>query len=239
MKRLRYDVWLDEELGGGLEWWRTILSQIRLADVIIVAVSPDLLASEACASERSYARQLGKSVLPVCVRQLHTELLPPDLAQLQMVDYKNPDVDAAFALADALAHMPPAPPLPEPLPPPPPMPVSYLSDLAARVRAPTISLDDQLSVVARLGVALRREGEREPASELLRVLQERDDLYYQAAREIEKIMATRPAEVAAPPAPSVDADWYEDPTHRFPLRYFDGDWSDWVYDGSKIVEDRL
>jgi hypothetical protein len=197
LQRLRAEVWIDDRLVVGEAWWDVILRQIRQSDAILVAVSPALLQSQASWLEREYARRLGKVILPVSVRPVRPELLPPDLAAVQMVDYSDPDASAAFELADALAHLPRSPELPDPLPEPPPVPLSYLSDLTARVRAPALTLDEQLALVARLRSALGKPAEHVPALELLLTLQRREDLYIGPAREIDSILAADNAAVAA------------------------------------------
>src|ERR1035437_9211395 len=103
LQRLGHEVWLDKRLSVGQEWWAEILNQIRLSEAIVVALSPGLLESPASAAERGYAVQLGKVLLPVCLRTVRNELLPPDLAPLQIVDYCTPGPEAAFELADALS----------------------------------------------------------------------------------------------------------------------------------------
>jgi len=170
LQRLRHEVWLDDRLTVGEVWWAEITRQIRQCEAMVVAVSPALLESQASTVERDYAIKLGKVLLPVCLRPVNTELLPPDLAPLQLVDYCNPGPDAAFELADALANLPRSPKLPDPLPPPPAIPMSYLTSLSARVRAPSLTLDDQLVLVSKLRASLAKETERKTALELLRIL---------------------------------------------------------------------
>ena len=252
LERLRLDVWVDDRLSGGQDWWAVILEQIQKCDAIVVAVSPALLESQASALERQYGRQLGKIMLPVCVRPVRTEFLPPDLAALQFVDYSTPGPDAAFELADALANVPYAPALPDPLPEPPPTPLGYFERLADRVHAPTLTLDEQLALVARLRTALDREEHRPAALELLSTLQRRDDLYNVPAREIESLSARGPdpavpgrdpptpdAPTPAPQGPYVPPGWYPDPSGRHRLRWFDQDWTDWASDGRLVIENRL
>src|SRR3954454_18549105 len=198
LQRLSLDVWIDDRLVGGVPWWEVILRQIRQSDAVLVAVSPALLQSQASFLERQYAARLGKVLLPVSVRPVRPELLPPDLAGVQMIDYSDPDVGAAFELADAIAHLPRSPELPDPLPEPPPVPLSYLSDLTARVRAASLTLDEQLALVSRLRSALGRPTEHVPALELLVTLQQREDLYIGPAREVDAILVAEKAFVAAP-----------------------------------------
>jgi hypothetical protein len=187
LKSLHHEVRVDDRLTVGQEWWNEICQQIRNCDVMVVALSPALVESQASINERDYARALGKVLLPVLLRPVRPESLPPDLALLLPVDYTEPGVDADSELAEALDKLPASPALPEPLPPTPELPMSYLSSLSAPVRAETLSREDQLALVSRLRAALDNEGQRDTARELLRVLHSREDLYSDAGREIEAI----------------------------------------------------
>ena len=253
VRHLRHQVWVDERLSGGQEWWDEILAQLRRCDAMLIAVSPALLESHASALERQYGSLVGKPLLPVIIRPVLADLLPPDLAPLQAIDYTAPGPNAAFELAGALYALPPARPLPDPLPAPPPVPISYLSGLSARVRAATLSLDDQLALVSKLRTAMERPREREAATELLEAMRQRDDLYHTPAVEIDKLLRERPGATAAPveapkverpreerrqePASDVPAGWYPDPSKRHELRYFDGDWTRWASDRGTVVDD--
>lgn len=187
LRMLHHDVWLDEELSGGQAWWDVILKRIRDCDAILVILSPAALESQACEREREYGAALGKPLLPVMIEQLSSDLLSPELAALQFVDYTTTDQQAAFRLAGALSAFSPAPPLPNPLPPPPPVPLSYLSDLSKKVQASTLTLDEQLALTGRLRAALERQEHRNAAVVLLQRLQERHDLYYAVAKELEQL----------------------------------------------------
>jgi hypothetical protein len=263
VRHLRHQVWVDERLSGGQAWWDEILAQLRKCDAMLIAVSPALLESQASALERQYGSQVGKPLLPVIIRPVLADLLPPDLAPLQAIDYTTPGPNAAFELAGALYGLPPAGPLPDPLPAPPPVPISYLSGLSDRVRAATLSLDDQLAVVARLRTAMERPRERQAAVELLEALRQRTDLYHTPAVEIDQLLRERPAAAAPAAAPTeapkeapteapkeapreerkreptsdVPAGWYPDPSKRHELRYFDGDWTRWASDRGTVTDD--
>jgi hypothetical protein len=241
VRHLRHQVWVDERLSGGQAWWDEILAQLRGCDAMLIAISPALLESQASALERQYGSRVGKPLLPVIIRPVLAELLPPDLAPLQCIDYTQPGPNAAFELAGALYALPPTAPLPDPLPDPPPVPISYLSGLSDRVRAATLSLDDQLAVVARLRTAMEPPREREAALELLQVLRQRTDLYHTPALEIEKLLQGQTPPSSSPvdaprrecqrePASDVPPDWYPDPSGRHELRWFDGDWTAWASD---------
>jgi TIR domain len=198
LRQLRYDAWLDEELTGGQEWWDTVLSQIRASSTVLVVVSLAALESVAVRREYEYGHAVRRPLLPVVVDRVRLETLPPLLAPLQVVDYREPGMKNAFALAAALAALPVPQALPRPLPEPPPIPVSYLSGLMERSRAATLSMDEQLALVARLKVAFSRASEREAAEEVLRSLKNRDDLYQVSAREIESILSPLNSQVSRP-----------------------------------------
>lgn len=183
---------MDEELTGGQAWWDTILARIRDCDALLLVLSPAALDSQACERERRYAAALGKSVLPIMVEQLRSETLPPDLAVIHFLDYTTGSQEAIFRLAGGLAVLPPAPPLPDPLPASPPVPISYLSELSQRIHSAVLTLDEQLSLAARLKTALQRPQERDAAMQLLNKLRQRDDLYYVTARELDQLEAMIP-----------------------------------------------
>jgi hypothetical protein len=197
LRWLGADVWRDDALIGGHEWWDAILKEIRGRDVFVQAVSPAGIESEACTREREYARALGKPVLPVMVDDVDTDLLPVDLSNVQLVAYIEPEPEHAFRLSRALGRCPPAPPLPEPLPTPPEVPVSYLHGLHARVHAPSLVLDEQLAVVGRLETALDRDDQRADAVKLLQQLRARDDLFYAVAVQIDRLLSLHATEPAA------------------------------------------
>ena len=120
IEALGHTVWFDQELSGGQVWWDKILATVRDCDVFVFVLNPEALNSTACKREYGYATDLGKPVLPVLVAEgVSVNLLPPALSQIQFVDYRKQDRDAALRLARALAAVPPTKPLPDPLPPPP------------------------------------------------------------------------------------------------------------------------
>jgi hypothetical protein len=191
LRQLHYDAWVDEELTGGQAWWDTVLTQIRASSAVLVALSPASLESVAVRREYEYAHAVGRPLMPVVVGEVQLETLPSLLAPLQVVDYCQPDTRSAFALAAALAALPAPRALPRPLPEPPSIPVSYLGRLKEHSQAAALSMDEQLALVARLKVALGRATERQAAEEILRSLQNRNDLYEMSAREIETILPRR------------------------------------------------
>lgn len=221
LRQLRYDVWLDEELTGGQKWWDTVLSQIRASSAVLVTVSLAALESAAVRREYEYGHAVGRPLLPVVIERVRLETLPPLLASLQVVDYQEPDMKHAFALAAALAALPVPQALPQPLPEPPPIPVSYLSGLMERSRAVTLSMDEQLALVARLKAALGRASERAAAEQVLRSLQNRDDLYQVSAREIESLLSPVNRQDPKPRQEAPNAPLREPPTKKWSVNEID------------------
>ncbi len=88
---LGYNVWFDEELSGGLEWWDEILVNIRKCDIFMFALSPESLDhSPACKRELKYATDLHKTILPVSVADgVSIKQFPPVLSKKQVIDYRG------------------------------------------------------------------------------------------------------------------------------------------------------
>ena len=217
MRQLHHDVWVDRELTGGQAWWDAVLAQIRDRDVVLVAVSPAAVDSQAVKRECEYGLAVGRPLLPVKVDRVQLDILPPFLAPLQVVDFCRPDVKSAFALAAAVAALPAPRPLPQPLPEPPPAPISYLSELKELSQATALSMDQQLALVARLKAALDRSSHRAAAEEVLRSLQDRNDLYLATAREIDSVLSTLNRHVpAGKPEAALDVRLPESSTRNLP-----------------------
>jgi hypothetical protein len=196
IQRLSQEVWFDKSLLAGQEWWSEILENIRRSTAFVQAISPASLDSEACRRESSYARVLGKPVIPIMISPVRMVLLPPDLAGTQLVDYSDSNPRRVWDLAGALASCPDPPPLPEPLPTAPPVPVSYLSELSDRVRAATLSFEEQATLIVRLRSAVENASERDAAIEILKSLRDRRDLIFSVGREVDALIGIPPA--AAP-----------------------------------------
>jgi TIR domain/Interferon-induced transmembrane protein len=192
LRQAGIDVWLDSDLVGGWPWWDKILGQIRSCDVVLAAVSRASVNSQACRSERRYAEQLGKPILPVKLESMPAGLFPEDIARVQVIDYSQPDDAAAFKLAGAIFAQPKPGPLPNPLPAPPPVPQTRFGDLNDRISAPSLTLEQQLGIIGVLEGALgpaSDQEDRESAAEMLTEMAKRPDLYEQAARKIEALQA--------------------------------------------------
>jgi hypothetical protein len=197
------NVWLDTGYSSGEAWWGEILRQLRLCDATVVVVSRASLRSQACIRERQYAARLEKPVLPLAIEPFNPELLPTDLARLQIIDYSRPDEAAAFQLAGAIMRLPKARALPDPLPEPPPAPPSPLEKIAEQLRAPSLDQDQQLAIIGRLEGALAPsadENDRDLALDMLGQMEKREDLFAAVDRRIAVLRSSvRPAEAPGTP----------------------------------------
>jgi hypothetical protein len=115
-------VWLDSDLGDGQHWWDWILSELRSCDAVLATVSRASIESKACRAEREYAAKLGKPILPIIFERIAAGILPADIAQIQAVDYAQPDEAAAYGLMSAIYALTIGGNLPNPLPVPPEVP---------------------------------------------------------------------------------------------------------------------
>lgn len=204
LRRARHPVWLDEELTGGEAWWRAILEQIRDCEVFIVALSKNMLESKACQAELRYAQDLNKAILPVQVGPLDNMRINP-LAHMQVIDYRNPSIDSGIELVSSVhARRNAAATLPDPLPEEPPIPFAYLMRLASTISSPSLTAQQQTTLVAELKAGLEEDGDdisaRNDITQLLRMLRDRPDVTWRTRTEVEAVLASlQPAKPAPPP----------------------------------------
>ncbi len=190
IEALGHTAWFDQELSGGQAWWDKILATVRDCDVFVFALNPEALNSTACKREYSYAADLGKPILPVLVAEgVSTNLLPPALSQIQFVDYRKTDREAALRLARALNNIPPPEPLPDPLPPAPEVPISYLGSLTEQIeKTTTLSYEEQSTLLVDLKRSYRDPETTDDARTLLGNLRKRHDLFATIAEEIDELL---------------------------------------------------
>jgi hypothetical protein len=77
-------VWYDENIRGGQDWWNEIRQQIATRDIFIYLLSDESAKSPYCQAEHAEAQRLNKEVLPVRIEPLND--LPDFLKQIQYVD---------------------------------------------------------------------------------------------------------------------------------------------------------
>jgi len=183
---LGHDAWLDEDLSGGQRWWDQILKSIRECDAFVLALSGAAMESRACLSEFGYATALGKPVLPVMVeRTVSDSLMPPELSQLQRVDYTQADKVAFAALNRGLTSLPPAPPLPAELPPAPEVPASYLFDLRTEIESTAeLTPERQDGLLTQLRARLEQGHEPADLRALVERFRRRTDVLARVDREL-------------------------------------------------------
>lgn len=117
-------IWFDDDIPGGHEWWRLILSEIGKCELFIYLLSNEALASPYCQAEFREALRLQKLVLPVVVRpktQIGADI-PGDLRdilqKIQWVDlsrgFKDYEATATLyaAINKLLEQAPARPPTP-------------------------------------------------------------------------------------------------------------------------------
>jgi TIR domain len=191
-EELGHTVWFDEDLNGGQKWWDHILAKIRACDVLSMVMDKRSLSSVACVREYAYADALGKPILPILVADgISSSLLPPELSNIQYVDYRQRDAAAAIRLAKAFGTLPAAPALPDPLPTPPMAPISYLGGLAQQIESPSpLGYEQQAALVSDLRRSLRDPGSAHDAHELLAKLRRRRDLLATIAEDIDELLAS-------------------------------------------------
>lgn len=191
------DVWFDQELIGGHDWWDNILSKIRACDVFLFVLTQESLRSDPCRLEYTYAHSLHKRILPILLGDgLNVTLLPEPLQRIQFVDYRNRDLEAYQRLSGAMASLPPAVSMPDPLPKPPSAPISPLAQFQQQLEAKSLSLETQTSLVFQLKQYLNDAAYAESARFLLSELLKHPDTRAQVAEEIASILKLTP-----PPSP--------------------------------------
>jgi non-canonical purine NTP pyrophosphatase (RdgB/HAM1 family) len=77
-----HEVWFDQRLSVGQDWWDEIERQIAAAHCVLFLLSPASMQSEYCQKELDFALKLGKPVAPVMVEQVS---IPDRLSPFQII----------------------------------------------------------------------------------------------------------------------------------------------------------
>jgi serine/threonine kinase PknH len=211
LRRGQQQVWFDQELGGGDAWWNKILEQIRSCEVFIVALSNNWLQSKPSQSELRYAKALNRPILPVRIGEVDSMRVNP-LAALQIIDYRDPTVDAGIQLVTAVHGLRSKPvPLPDPLPEEPPVPFAYITRLGNTLAEKELSPQQQLQLLVELRSGLDEDGDdpsaRSDIAQLLRMLRLRHDVTYRTRNEIDNVLASiESADADSSAGPSTTSD---------------------------------
>ena len=192
-RRGQQQVWFDQELGGGDSWWNKILEQIRSCEIFVVALSNNWLQSKPSLSELRYAQALNRPILPVRIGDVDSMRVNP-LAALQIIDYREPTVDAGIQLVTAVHALRGKPvPLPDPLPEEPPVPFGYITRLGNQMAEKELSPQLQLQLLVELRSGFDEDGDdpsaRSDIAQLLRMLRLRHDVTYRTRTEIDNVLA--------------------------------------------------
>jgi hypothetical protein len=209
LQHLGHDVWFDEQLLGGSDWWAEILSRIRAADVFVFALSPSSVSSIACLTELEYGNDTDRRLLPVMVRSTSLAALPAALVHAQYVDYSS---TGSRDLAAALVRMPPSPPLPSPLPPEPTLPEPPLSSYWRRVISPEpMTRGEQHVMIADVRLESREPADAGVAYDVLVALGTRADLYADVSPSLRAALEATWSEVSPDDRASRVSPWADVP----------------------------
>jgi hypothetical protein len=210
--------WLDQELGGGDEWWTAIVDHIRKAEVFMLAVSEHSLASELCRIQFKYAKALGVPIVAVQIGEVVSYSVDSVLGT-KPVDYRVATAAAAFTLMGGLLDgAAKSGKLPDPLPEPPALPYEFLKTAGPQIHAPAeLGATAQAEIFEQLRDALHDA--RAPsivavAREQLLALRSRPDLIHVIANDIDVALHEDAMARGAASGPMSPSGW--------PNQYFSG-----------------
>ncbi len=124
-------LWFDEHLSGGQEWWSEILKRIRECDAFLFALSKNSQISRHCQAELNYARALQRHILPVTVGPVDNKRVNP-VAELQTIDYIKAGFHTGVQFCLAVQRLESVKvPLPSTMPDDPDMPYRDLREMSA------------------------------------------------------------------------------------------------------------
>ena len=79
-----HDVWYDQRLYAGQDWWKEILRRLDWCEVFVYLLSPDSVASLYCRRELEIALRLKRDIIPVLINR--ETVLPENMKEWQYVD---------------------------------------------------------------------------------------------------------------------------------------------------------
>ena len=82
-----HDVWYDQRLYAGQDWWKEILRRLDWCEVFIYLLSPVSVASQHCRRELEIARRLNRDIIPVLIDS--ATVLPAKMSDWQYVDLSD------------------------------------------------------------------------------------------------------------------------------------------------------
>ena len=91
-----FDAFLDvHDIDPGEKWKDRLGDLIASAEKIVFLISPDSVASDICEWEIDKAERLGKSILPVVVRETDSEAIPGRLSDINFIFYRSDEERSA------------------------------------------------------------------------------------------------------------------------------------------------
>lgn len=101
----REDVWMDDRMNFGQEFWQEILREIQQTEIFLFLLSPDALESQYCRAELKEAARLQKPILPVQIASVAEPLSDKAQAWKTRLDkILTLDATAGFT-ADSFARL--------------------------------------------------------------------------------------------------------------------------------------
>ncbi|MCY4062453.1 MAG: SUMF1/EgtB/PvdO family nonheme iron enzyme [Chloroflexi bacterium] len=82
-----HDVWYDQRLYAGQDWWKEILRRLDWSEVFVYLLSPDSVASLYCRRELEIALRLKRDIIPVLING--DTVLPENMKDWQYVDLRD------------------------------------------------------------------------------------------------------------------------------------------------------
>ena len=79
-----HDVWYDQRLYAGQDWWKEILRRLEWCEVFLYLLSPDSVTSQYCRRELELALRLKRDIIPVLITR--DTVLPENMQEWQYVD---------------------------------------------------------------------------------------------------------------------------------------------------------
>lgn len=82
-----HDVWYDQRLYAGQDWWKEILRRLEWCEVFLYLLSPDSVTSQYCRRELELALRLKRDIIPVMI--MRDTVLPQNMREWQYVDLSD------------------------------------------------------------------------------------------------------------------------------------------------------
>ncbi len=82
-----HDVWYDQRLYAGQDWWKEILRRLDWCEVFLYLLSPDSVTSQYCRRELELALRLKRDIIPVLITR--DTVLPENMRDWQYVDLSD------------------------------------------------------------------------------------------------------------------------------------------------------